>query len=150
MLRGLDEFRGSVHYKNCLMLKIRFNFVILCVMLTTVIFMSPYLNTEWIFGIFILLKFVGYHTLYRKVKYSDDGRELVSLVDFVTIHVTFPVMNAWLSYQTLLQGTFIFPEVYELFYLLLTVETCINLAYYNDIIHGLSLVLILTSIFKET
>jgi hypothetical protein len=33
------------------------------------------------------------------VKYKDDGRELVGIVEFITIHVTFPVLNAWISYQ---------------------------------------------------
>ncbi len=37
--------------------------------------------------------------LYRQVKYKDDGRELVGIVEFITIHVTFPVLNAWISYQ---------------------------------------------------
>lgn len=36
--------------------------------------------------------------LYGRVKYKDDGRELVSIVEFITIHVTFPVLNAWISY----------------------------------------------------
>lgn len=56
------------------------------------------ISTEWVFVTFLILKFVFLKTLYRKVKYSDDGRELVNFVDFVTIHVTFPVLNAWLSY----------------------------------------------------
>ena len=33
------------------------------------------------------------------MKYKDDGRELVSWFEFLTIHVTFPVINAWISYQ---------------------------------------------------
>ncbi len=37
--------------------------------------------------------------LYRRVKYKDDGRELVSMVEFITIHVTFPILNAWISYM---------------------------------------------------
>jgi hypothetical protein len=44
--------------------------------------------------------------LYNRVKYRDDGREKVSFVEFVTIHVTFPVMNAWISYQ-LIQAAFV-------------------------------------------
>ena len=36
--------------------------------------------------------------LYERVKYKDDGRELVGIVEFITIHVTFPVINAWSSY----------------------------------------------------
>ena len=56
---------------------------------------------------FILLKCKYTHTyfivivvffLYERVKYKDDGRELVGIVEFITIHVTFPVINAWSSY----------------------------------------------------
>lgn len=36
--------------------------------------------------------------LYDKVKYKDDGRELVGFIEFITIHVTFPVLNAFTSY----------------------------------------------------
>ena len=39
--------------------------------------------------------------LYRPIKYKDDGRELVSWFEFITIHVTFPVLNAWVSYVLL-------------------------------------------------
>lgn len=80
------------------MLKIRFNFVLICSMFTASLFTVPRVNTEQVLLIFLVLKFTIKTTLYRKVKYSDDGRELVSFVDFVTIHVTFPVLNAWLSY----------------------------------------------------
>ena len=37
--------------------------------------------------------------IYERVKYKDDGRELVGLVEFITIHVTFPVLNCWISYM---------------------------------------------------
>ena len=36
-LRGLSCARATVHYKNCLMLKIKYNFVILCVVFTLTI-----------------------------------------------------------------------------------------------------------------
>jgi len=39
--------------------------------------------------------------IYRKIKYKDDGRDLVTWVDYITIHVTFPFINAWVSYQLL-------------------------------------------------
>jgi len=37
--------------------------------------------------------------VYGRVKYKDDGRELVGFIEFITIHVTFSVLNAWMSYQ---------------------------------------------------
>ena len=51
------------------------------------------------FALFILLKMTSQYLLYRPVKYKDDGRDIVSFLDFVTIHVTFPSINAWISYQ---------------------------------------------------
>lgn len=36
--------------------------------------------------------------MYSRVKYRDDGRELVSWLEFATIHCTFPFLNAWISY----------------------------------------------------
>ena len=36
--------------------------------------------------------------IYNRIKYRDDGRELVSWFEFVTIHMTFPCLNAWLTY----------------------------------------------------
>ena len=42
-------------------------------------------------------------TIYLKIKYKDDGRELVSWLEFVTIHMTFPALNAWITYLLLYQ-----------------------------------------------
>lgn len=36
---------------------------------------------------------------YHRVKYKDDGREIVSFMEFLTIHCTFPIINAWMSYN---------------------------------------------------
>ncbi len=33
------------------------------------------------------------------MKYKDDGRDVVTFLDFLTIHCTFPAINAWISYQ---------------------------------------------------
>ena len=40
-----------------------------------------------------------HHLIYLPVKYKDDGRDIVSFIDFITIHCTFPAINAWVSYQ---------------------------------------------------
>ena len=39
------------------------------------------------------------YLIYSPLKYKDDGRDIVSVIDFVTIHMTFPAINAWVSYQ---------------------------------------------------
>jgi uncharacterized membrane protein len=36
--------------------------------------------------------------IYEKIKYHDDGFEKVTATEFITIHITFPVTNAWISY----------------------------------------------------
>ena len=46
---------------------------------------------------YVLLK-VFAEIIYLRIKYKDDGRELVSWLEFVTIHMTFPLLNAWMSY----------------------------------------------------
>lgn len=48
---------------------------------------------------FIILKLVVQYLIYEPVKYKDDGRDVVTIADFITIHVTFPVVNAWVTYQ---------------------------------------------------
>ena len=49
--------------------------------------------------LFISLKLLVQYMIYEPVKYKDDGRDVVTMADFITIHVTFPVMNAWVTYQ---------------------------------------------------
>lgn len=36
--------------------------------------------------------------IYEKIKYHDDGFEKVTATEFITIHITFPITNAWISY----------------------------------------------------
>ena len=36
--------------------------------------------------------------IYEKIKYHDDGFEKVTATEFISIHITFPVTNAWISY----------------------------------------------------
>lgn len=36
--------------------------------------------------------------IYQKIKYHDDGFEKVTATEFISIHITFPVTNAWISY----------------------------------------------------
>jgi hypothetical protein len=108
-LRGLAGAKNSEHYKNCLMLKIKFSFMALCLLfmisfvLASVLEsqsqLNKYLNATLVILEIFLLKVVIYLFIYRPIKYKDDGRELVSWFEFLTIHVTFPVLNAWVTYQ---------------------------------------------------
>jgi hypothetical protein len=49
---------------------------------------------------FILLKFYVHYFGYRRVKYLDDGRDYVSIKEFLSVHATFSVLNSWVSYFT--------------------------------------------------
>ena len=40
-----------------------------------------------------------FYLIYKPLKYKDDGRDVVNWLDFVTIHMTFPAINVWASYQ---------------------------------------------------
>ena len=92
---------------------------------------------------------------YRKIKYKDDGRDYVSLKEFLAIHMTFSVLHAWCTYfmvfnffqslslileqetnKHLLEMLSI--EVMVIIALtLMLIEMCIYLAYYKDIIFSL-------------
>ena len=91
---------------NCLLLKIRFSFVILCLAMTATItsfvFIYELKNMLLLFLpilAYILLKIIVQYLIYQPLKYKDDGRDVVSFIDFITIHVTFPTINAWISYN---------------------------------------------------
>ena len=95
------------HYVNTVLLKIKFAFCLICLMLTVDILLISYLGSQRFYVLFvpllgfILLKLAVHYLIYLKVKYKDDGRELVSFSDFFTIQVCFPAINAWITYQTL-------------------------------------------------
>ena len=110
LLQGFFVLRGLInpgqHYINCLLLKIRFAFVLLCTGMTASIFAFALLyNLENFLALlipnllFLNLKLTIYYMIYRPLKYKDDGRDVVTFVDFITIHITFPAINAWISYQ---------------------------------------------------
>ena len=79
------------HYVNTVLLKVKFAFCVFCLMLTVDILLVSYLESQKFYvlfvplGGFILTKLVVHYLIYSKVKYKDDGRELVSFADFFTI-----------------------------------------------------------------
>lgn len=89
---------------------------------------------------------------YRRVKYLDDGRDYVSSKEFIAIHVTFSVLNSWMTYFVIF-NFFQFVKIwqddtnnefwltsYNLEYvsvialIIMMFETTVYLAYYKDII----------------
>ena len=61
------------------------------------------MNTNLLFQTFLTKIFVVlvviFYLIYKPLKYKDDGRDVVNWLDFVTIHMTFPAINVWASYQ---------------------------------------------------
>ena len=71
VLRGLPCFNAGQHYVNCLLLKIRFSFVILCVAMTATItcfvFIYEFKNMLFLFApilMYILLKIIVQYQIY--------------------------------------------------------------------------------------
>jgi len=116
VLRGLPFMRPGSHYVNCLLLKIKFWFIALCLLMALSLITISYTDSKILYFVMIPfasllilkcksstyfnhLKVVLHALIYRRVKYKDDGRDLVTVADFVALHVTFPFINAWVSYQ---------------------------------------------------
>jgi hypothetical protein len=91
------------HFKNILQLRVKKAFIFLCILQTTSILCFTF-ATLWVYLYFaatisfIALKFVNHYFGYLKIKYRDDGRDYVSAKEFVSIHATFSVLHAWISY----------------------------------------------------
>ena len=47
---------------------------------------------------FFFLKLYIHYFGYRRIKYLDDGRDYVSIIEFISVHCTFSVINSWTTY----------------------------------------------------
>lgn len=88
---------------------------------------------------------------YLKVKYLDDGRDYVSIKEFFSVHVTFSVLNSWMTYFfcyilfVFLEKAIWGPDKPSIGqeYMAITVmvimmfETTVYLAYYKDVIFAI-------------
>ena len=84
------------------------------------------------------------------MKYLDDGRDYVSFKEFLSIHVTFSVLNSWMTYFVIF-NFFSFVKIWgkinyidqelEFFGIIAMVimmfETVVYLAYYKDVIFAM-------------
>jgi hypothetical protein len=62
-------------------------------------FEIPFLNLYFIpLLVFAFLKIYVHIFVYTKIKYKDDGRDYVRLIEFLAIHVTFSILHSCLSY----------------------------------------------------
>lgn len=87
---------------------------------------------------------------YRRVKYLDDGRDYVSFKEFLSIHVTFSVLNSWMTYFVYF-NLFQFIKIIEdaqkidpyqefigiVAMVAIMFETVVYLAYYKDVIFAM-------------
>jgi hypothetical protein len=144
------------HFKNILLYKIKWAFVFQCVIQTVacLTFSIPQLDGYFIpLFIFFFLKIYVHIFVYTKIKYKDDGRDYVSLKEFLSIHFTFSVLHACLTYYViyslmanlelqfcinqeqpcmLLGIEFITWNVFAL--IIIAIEMSVYLAYYKDVI----------------
>ena len=51
--------------------------------------------------LFILLKMYTHTFVYRRIKYHDEGNAFVSRAEFFSLHITFSIIEAWISYLVL-------------------------------------------------
>jgi len=87
-----------------LLLKIKYSFVIVCILMTSLMYTVVYFITSctwnWIpTSIAIILKAYMHFFIYKKIKYKDDGRDFVLPSEFVTIHIGFSVLYQWVTYM---------------------------------------------------
>lgn len=102
-----------MNQRNFINIKIRYGFVILCLAITLCFIVSAFIGGIYATPIMIAISFIILKCklkflislvtitflIYRKIKYRDDGRELVTGWQFLNNHVSFAVINAWCSYQ---------------------------------------------------
>jgi hypothetical protein len=156
-------FGARQHFQNILVLKVKWFFAVQCLFQACAI-LSYTLSENQMFNklpvnffAFLLLKskclrdqpllvYVHYFG-YRKVKYLDDGRDYVSFMEFLAIHVTFSVLSSWMTYfvtYNLFSLIKIVDEITDVNLALETVsiiamviqmfESTVFLAYYKDVI----------------
>ena len=101
----------------------------------------------------VCLKIITHFYGYKMIKYKDDGRDFVSLREFVAIHMTFSILHAWLTYflifnffQSLVWWEKFYPVEYEKYmpinkydmarisFVIMTMEMAVFLARYKDVI----------------
>lgn len=106
--------------------------------------------------LFFLLKLYSHTFVYRRIKYHDEGNAFVSRSEFFTLHITFSIIEAWISYlvlfsvfqvvlehletieqKTLIEGDKILQGFGISAMTLIMWELTYNLTYYRDIIFSL-------------
>lgn len=155
-LRCFRCFGARQHFQNILMLKVKWFFALQCIFQTAAIMSFTLSEEEWFnrypvnFAAFLFLKVYIHYFGYRRVKYLDDGRDYVSMKEFLAIHVTFSVLNCWITYFVIFNffqfvkiwsGLERFNEYLEyagiVGMVVIMFETTVYLAYYKDVIFAM-------------
>lgn len=111
--------------------------------------LSPSLSVRNIFYHHFSIVYVHYFG-YRRIKYLDDGRDYVSSKEFLAIHVTFSVLNSWMTYFVIFNffqfvknwnGIIVIDEELEyagiIAMVIMMFETTVYLAYYKDVVFAM-------------
>lgn len=105
-----------------------------------------------------MLKVFAHYYGYTNIKYKDDGRDYVTLSEYVSIHMTFSVMHSWITYfmfYNLFQSLKVIKpitddelEVIAIFgVIIMLLEMCIFLTEYKDVVFGLVTMLCFVGMF---
>lgn len=103
-LAMLPLFYNDDDFYEILWDKISLNFVIIWIGLTICFFplTSNQLMVSFISPIlFFFLKVYSHTFVYRRIKYHDEGNAFVSRSEFFSLHITFSIIEAWISYLLL-------------------------------------------------
>jgi hypothetical protein len=149
-------FGARQHFQNILTLKVKWFFAVQCLFQTFAI-MSFILSDRKLFNkypinfaAFFFLKVYVHYFGYKRVKYMDDGRDYVSVKEFLSIHAMFSVLNSWMTYFVVF-NFFQFIKIWvninyfhknlELIgvvaIIIMGFESTVYLAYYKDVIFSL-------------
>lgn len=102
-------FGSRQHINNILLLKVKWFFSLQCLFQTCCIISTTNLLSLFapldILKVlplsaisFFLLKLFVHYFGYKRIKYLDDGRDYVSIKEFLSVHCTFSVINSWTTY----------------------------------------------------
>jgi len=94
-------FNASDFY-DLLAEKIGINFALICVWIIIFALIPSVGDNIYITLIspllFLVLKLYSHYFIYHRIKYHDEGNAFVSRLEFFSLHVTFSVIEVWITY----------------------------------------------------
>ena len=101
VIAALPICNPGEHFKNIVVLKVKYAFMVYCLFQAGGIlgYSIPAIRQYFIPAIsLIIVKIIAHFLGYKVIKYKDDGRDYVSIREFICIHMTFSILHAWLTY----------------------------------------------------